>query len=434
MKKRSSWSGHLGFVLAAAASAIGLGNLWRFPANAAGHGGGVFLLVYVLLTVLFGIPLLVTEISLGRRTRRSPSRTFRKLNRRWWGVGALAMLIPAIILPYYCVVGGWVTRYFVASLFGGTDTIDFMAWSGDAASVGAHSLAFLGATMALILLGVRKGIENSNKVMMPALLVLTFAIAAYVALSPSCLQGLKYYALPDFSRLGGAGGMGKTVLAAMGQMFFSLSIAMGIMITYGSYVPKGDSIPKAAGRIAICDTLVALLAGVIIIPSAFAFGGAELAQTGGVGLMFVSLPKIFAAMPFGRVVGAAFFTLVLFAALTSAISIAETVASSICDFTLWSRRKGAIVTFAWALAAGLPSVLSMRALEASDFLADLVLMPICAFLTCIVVGWVAGPKVVLDEIGEHRRPVRAAYSFFIRYLAPLFIAIVFVSGLLKLNS
>ena len=434
--RRASWSGHLGFVLAASASAIGLGNLWRFPACAAGHGGGVFLVLYILLVICFGIPLLMTEITLGRRTRRSPSRTFRKLNKRWWFAGALAMAIPAIILPYYCVVGGWVTKYFVASFAQGTAALDFMAWSAQPWSVGAYSLAFALATIVLILLGVRQGIEKSNHVMMPALLLLTIGTAVFVVCQKDMSAGLGYYLMPDLSRFSADGAfswsaLAKTLLSAMGQMFFSLSIAMGIMITYGSYVPKDDSIPKASSRIAFCDTFVALLAGVIIIPAAYAFGGTELAEKSGVGLMFVSLPKVFAAMHFGRFVEAAFFTLVLFAALTSAISLAETVTSSLCDFTLWPRRRCALITFAWMVLAGTPSVLSMGALEGCDFLADIILMPVCAFLTCIFVGWVAKSHVVLDEIGEQRPFARTAYRVFIRYLAPVFIAVVFVAGLLN---
>ncbi|MBQ6457660.1 MAG: sodium-dependent transporter [Kiritimatiellae bacterium] len=434
---REKWSGHLAFVLAAAASAVGLGNLWRFPASAAGHGGGVYILFYIAVTALVGVPLLITEISLGRATRLSPSRSFKRISPLWWFAGALAMLVPAIILPYYCVVGGWVTKYFVASLAGGAGEIDFGAWSADAVSVGAYSLAFALAVAVLIQLGVRRGIERSNLVMMPALVLLTIGIAAYVVCSPGSAAGLKYYLVPDFARLstgtaaGTALALGKTCMAAMGQSFYSLSLAMGIMITYGSYVNKSDSIPRASVRIAFFDTFVALVAGMIIIPSAYAAGGEELACKSGAGLMFAALPKVFATMPAGVVIGAAFFTLVLFAALTSAISITETVTSSICDVTHWPRRKAAYATLAWTIVVGIPSVVSMKALEASDFLADIILMPICALLTCMFIGFVARPKLVMNEIGEKRPPVRKAYAIFIRYVAPIFIAVVFIAGILE---
>ena len=435
MWKRANWSGHLAFVLAASASAVGLGNIWRFPSQAASHGGGVFLLAYVIFSVFFGIPLLVTEIALGRKTRRSPSRTFRRLNRKWWFVGALAMIIPVIILPYYSVIGGWVVKYFISSFFSGTAAIEFDSWRNDIMNVGVCMFAFQLLTFALVFLGIKQGIEKSNKIMMPALILLTIAIAVFVVLQPASRAGIRYYMIPDFPRLSsggasGAAGLARTLLAAMGQMFFSLSIAMGIMITYGSYVRKDDSIPKASARIVFFDTFVALLAGLIIIPGAFAFGGAELAQKGGFQLMFVSLPKIFSSMAFGRIVEIAFFTLVLFAALTSSISIAETVTSSLCDFLLIKRRTGAIIVFLYMFLASIPSALSLKALGAFDFTADILLMPICAFLTCFFVGWVIKPDVVLDEIAESRPHARKLYTIFIRFIAPILIAVIFVSGLL----
>lgn len=435
--KREKWSGHIGFVLAASASAVGLGNLWRFPACAAGHGGGVFIFIYVLLTAFVGVPLLMTEIAFGRATRLSPSRSFRRISRYWWFAGALAMLIPAIIVPYYCVVGGWVTKYFVASLCAGATDVNFSVWIKDSWSVGWYTLAFGVIVFASILMGVKAGIERANRIMMPALLLLTVGIAIYVIFSPNSAEGLKYYLLPDFSRIftgsvaGNAVALGKVCMSAMGQMFFSLSIAMGIMITYGSYVRREDSISKASATIAVCDTAVALLAGIIIIPSAYAFGGAELAQKGGFGLMFESLPKVFAAMPCGSVIGAAFFLLVLFAALTSEISIFETVTSSLSDFTHWSRRVCALVVFGWTMLVAIPSVISLNALAGSDFLANIILMPICALLTCVFIGFVARPKLIMNEMRERRPAVRRAYAIFIRYVAPVFITVVFLAGILE---
>ena len=436
---RPSWSGHVGFVMAAAASAIGLGNLWRFPSCAATFGGGVFLTIYILLAFFIGVPLLMTEIALGRATRLSPSKTYHSLNPRWTFVGVLGMVIPAIIILYYNVVGGWVLKYFIVSvcaLFGGQSVgdVDFASWATSNIEPGICTLLFLVIVTVLILMGVRKGVEKSNRIMMPALLILVVFVAVYTLFQPSSRPGVAYYLVPDFSRLTVNGSFsfamtGRTILSAMGQMFFSLSLAMGIMITYGSYVRKDDSIVKASARIAFFDTFVAFFAGLIVIPAAFSAGGAELAQKGGAGLMFASLPEIFLKMPFGSIVACAFFLLVLFAALTSEISITETVTSSVQDFTGWSRRKSALIVAALAIVGGIPNVISMDCLVACDFLANNILMPICAICTCIFSGWIVKPSFVARELHERTPLGFHFYAFIIRFVAPILIAVVFLAGL-----
>lgn len=428
---RATWTGQLGFVIAAAASAVGLGNIWRFPTTAAKYGGGVFLAIYAILTATLGVALLATEIAIGRKTRLSPSKCFGPAgggSAKWSAVGWLGTLIPAVILPYYCVVGGWVLKYLV------NFHTDFNGFLADDVSEGVWTFVFGSAVIALILLGVRKGIELSNKILMPALLFLMLGIALFIILGMDSGAGLKYFLLPSVERLSADGSfsflsLGKCILAAMGQMFFSLSIAMGIMITYGSYVPKDTSIPRAAARIALCDTFVAVVAGVIVIAGAFASAQPEAIEKAGPGLLFDALPKVFTWLPLGRYVAFAFFALVFFAALTSAISIAETVTASFCDATGAGRKKGALVAYAWIILGAAPCVLDINILDRADFAANNLLMPVCAFLTCIWVGYVKKPVWILDELGLSSPIIRRAYSILIRYLAPALILLIFATQL-----
>lgn len=360
MKERSSFSGRLGFVLAAAGSAVGLGNIWRFPYLAAKYGGGIFLLVYVVLVVTFGFSLMVAEIALGRNTRLSAIGAYKKLNKKFGFLGILTALVPIIILPYYSVIGGWVTKYFVTFLsghhmeassddyFGGFigQTFEPVLW-----------LAIFGViTFVIVLCGVKRGIETANKFMMPILIVLCVAVCVYSCTLPGALEGVKFYLIPDFSRFSI-----NTVLGAMGQMFYSMSLAMGIMITYGSYMKKETSIEKSVSQIEIFDTGVALLAGLMIVPAVFVFsGGDQSAMQSGPGLMFQTLPKVFDSMgggQFGQIVGALFFLLVLFAALTSAISLMETVVSIVIDKFHVKRAVACIIVFIGMMLLALPSSL-----------------------------------------------------------------------------
>ena len=432
--KRASWSGQLGFILAAAASAVGLGNLWRFPASAATYGGGLFILLYFILFICFGVFLMATEIALGRTTRLSPSRCYGALDRRWSFVGWLATLVPALILPYYCVIGGWVVKYFGAYAFTPASVAQdgyFDAFIGSSAQTLSMTALFAAGVFGFIFAGVRKGIEMSNKVLMPLLLALTLGIAAYTMTRPDAGPGLRYCFVPDFGRLCVDGSfsfvlLAKTVLAALGQMFFSLSLAMGIMITYGSYVPKTTNVIRSSFRIGLVDSLVAVLAGAIVIPPAFAFGGEELACKGGIGLMFISLPKVFAAMPGTQVFALAFFALCLFAALTSAMSIAETVVSSICDHTGWTRNRATVVTAVYTLLAAIPSAVSLGFLDKTDFITNSVLMPIGALATCVFIGWVAGTGLVRKEITAEGQPF-PCYGFYrivMRYVAPVLLLVI----------
>lgn len=438
-QKRANWSGHLGFVLAAAASAVGLGNLWRFPASAASYGGGIFLCIYFLLFLSFGVFMMITEIAIGRATRLSAIKAFSSLNGKWAVTGWLGTLVPILILPYYCVIGGWVTEYFFRYLVSpGLPASEgfFSSFTSNTGEVFMMFAVFTIPAFAFIFAGVKRGIETSNRVLMPMLLALTVGIAAFTVTRPGATEGLKYLLVPNFSCLFVDGSfsfsmLSKIVLAAMGQMFFSLSIAMGILITYGSYMPKKSDITRSSLKIGLIDTLVAVLAGLIIIPPAYTYGGEELARTAGIKLMFVSLPQVFSAMPAGHIVAVAFFALCLFAALTSAVSMAETVVASVCDLTKLSRASATTLTVGYVAIAAVPSAMSIDFLGKTDFVTNSVLMPVCAFLTCIFVGWVAGTEFIRREATAEGVRFRAypAYRIVMRYFAPLMILLILAACL-----
>ena len=462
-KKRASWSGQLAFVLAAAASAIGLGNLWRFPYLAAQYGGGTFIVVYLCLVVTLGFTLMHSEIAIGRKTQQSQLTAYSRLHRGWGFIGLLGTVVPMLIVPYYCVIGGWVLKYFTAYCQ--------MAFTGatpmgaDAAGSGAFFNAFISANFApfgygslfvlacaaVIVMGVKNGIEKSNLVLMPALFVLAIAISIYVVCLPGTGDGLKYYLVPSMDALSVNGSfsfaqLGKTILGAMGQMFYSLSLAMGIMITYGSYMRKADSIEKCVRRIEIFDTFIAVIAGLMIIPVVYMFAvktgtPVKEAMNAGPGLMFITLPKVFATLgAAGPWVGLAFFALVIFAALTSAISLYEACVASVCDLLHLTRKAatfftGTLILFlatfsalgygAWADV----TVCGQQFLDFFDFITNSVLMPIVAAATCIFIGWVLKPKAVEDEVEAEGNPFKSKvlYRFMVKYFAPLFVTAILVS-------
>ncbi len=331
MEKRGNFTGKLGFVLAAAGSAVGLGNIWRFPYLAASYGGGIFLLVYLVLVLTFGFALMIGEITLGRKTGLSAIGAFKALNKKYAFIGYLAALVPMIILPYYSVIGGWVMKYLVTFLTGNVgaaaDDSFFGGFISDAGEPVFWFLLYAAITALVVLFGVEKGIEKVSKLMMPVLVVLSLFIAIYSACQPGAWEGVIYYIKPDFTKFSAT-----TVLAAMGQLFYSMSLAMGIMITYGSYMKKDVNLESSVKQIEIFDTGIAFVAGLMIIPAVFAFsGGTPEALGKGPSLMFVTLPKVFENMLGGTVIGILFFVLVLFAALTSSISLMETIVSIFCD-------------------------------------------------------------------------------------------------------
>ncbi len=446
-QKRSSFTGKLGFVLAAAGSAVGLGNIWRFPYLAAKYGGGIFLLVYIVLALTFGFTLMCAEIALGRRTGKSAIAAFGYLNRKWSFVGWIAALVPVLILPYYSVIGGWITKYIAVYVIGNGSEAATEGFFGNFIALPGEPivwfLIFIGLTSVVVLFGVEKGIEKVSKVMMPVLVILSIGIAAFVVTRPGAFEGVKYYLMPDFSKFSAT-----TVLAAMGQLFYSMSLAMGIMITYGSYMKKDINLENSVKQIEVFDTGIAFLAGLMIVPAVFVFsGGDEAALNKGASLMFVTLPKVFDSMPGGDIVGAAFFIMVFFAALTSSISLMETIVSIVRDKTGLGRKSTCAIVLVITILLGLPSALgygvldfivlningeSLFFLEMFDFVSNSVIMPVVALLTCVFVGYVIKPKTMANEIEAQGAAFKRKklFTVMIKYIAPVCIVLILISSVL----
>ncbi|MBR6230202.1 MAG: sodium-dependent transporter [Eubacterium sp.] len=468
-QKRTSFSGGFGFVLAAAGSAVGLGNIWRFPYLAAKDGGGIFLLVYLILALTFGFTLLTAEVAIGRKTQQGPLTAYNKLKsgKMQKLLGILACVVPFIILPYYCDIGGWVLKYFVAFVTGhGTEAAEDGYFGGFITSEVepiVYMVIFLVIIAAIIFIGVNKGIELSSRILMPILLVMIIGVAIFSlfishtdesGVTTTGLDGLKALFIPDFEGMTFQKFI-QVVVDAMGQLFFSLSIAMGIMIAYGSYVNKEANLVKSINEIEIFDTAVAFLAGTMIIPAVYVFQGAEGMKASGPSLMFVSLPKVFAEMgTIGNVVGAVFFAMVLFAAITSAMSILEAVVSSLIDRFQLSRKVATIQESIMACILAvivclgynilyveirLPNMSEEQngqILDIMDYISNSVLMPIVAILTCVLIGWIVKPKTIIDECQTNGEKLgrRGLFSIMIRYVAPVFLFLLFLqsSGIFRL--
>jgi len=445
--ERSSFSSRLGFVLSAAGSAVGLGNIWRFPYLAAKYGGGIFLLVYLLLVLSFGYTMIVAESALGRRTKKSPVGAFTHYGKDWmfrFG-GWINAVIPILIVPYYSVIGGWVSKYLYAYCRGEVTALAGDDYFSSFISSGGKTefwfLLFSATTMFIIYMGVQNGIERVSTIMMPILIVLAVAIAVYAVTRPGALQGVSYFLVPNFRNFSWM-----TVVAAMGQMFYSLSIAMGILMTFGSYMKDEVSIEEATRHVELFDTAIAILAGLMIIPAVFAFsGGNPDVLKAGPSLMFITMPKIFASMGFGQPAGIMFFLLVLFAALTSAIALAESAVSTFEDELHWSRKRSSLVVFALMLVLGSLSalgygplamvrIIGMQLLDFFDFLTNSVMMPIAAMTTCLLIVRVVGVNTVAAEVTKDGAPFkrRLIFNFMIKYLCPFFVAIILFSSIASL--
>ena len=442
-EKRSSFSGKLGFVLASAGSAVGLGNIWRFPYLAAKYGGGIFLLVYLILALTFGFALMCAEIAIGRKTGTSALGAYKKLDKRFGFLGIVASLVPTIILPYYSVIGGWIAKYLFTFVSGNMTSATSDGFFGNFISSPVEPvgwfLLYLGLTAVVVLGGVEKGIEKVSKVMMPILVAMVIFIAVYSMFMPGALEGVKYYLTPDFSKFSIT-----TVLAAMGQLFYSMSLAMGIMITYGSYMKKDLSLEGSVKQIELFDTGIAFFAGLMIIPAVFAFsGGDESALGKGPSLMFVTLPKVFETMPGGSVIGAIFFLMVLFAALTSSISLMETIVSIVMDKFGLGRKKACLTVILLSIILGLLStlgysiwsevkIIGFQFLDFFDFISNSVIMPIVALLTCILIGYIIKPQALIEEIeqgGKFKR--KTLFTIVIKYIAPICIVAILIFSVLE---
>ncbi len=446
--ERSAWSGKLAFILAGAASAVGLGNLWRFPTLAAKYGGGTFIFTYFILAFTFGISLLLLETALGRKTKQSVIGAYSTFSKRWKFVGVLAAAVPFIITPYYCIIGGWVTKYLASYIMESPAAVAsegfFTGFITDPVFTYVFMLIFMLICIGVCALGVKNGIEKANMVMMPLLLVMALGVAIFVLSQPGAVEGAAYYLIPDFSKFSP-----ELVINALGQMFYSLSLAMGIMVTYGSYLDKKEDLTQSVASIAGFDLIVSFLAGLMIVPAAFlALGlGDGGTMAAGPSLMFVTLPGVFEGMGgAAQIIGIVFFVLVLFAAATSAISLIEACTSIVQDGTHWSRGKSLAVTSIVIVLAGFfinagynvliwmePLGPGTQLLDFFDFLSNSVMMPIVALLTCIFVGWIIKPKEIIDEVRVSSKfKLAGAWTVMIKYIAPILVIAILVTNVLPM--
>lgn len=459
--KKAGFSSKIGFILATAGSAVGLGNLWRFPYLAAHYGGGTFLLVYVLLTVTFGFTLLVTEIAIGKHTGKSALSCYRHLDHRFGFLGILNTLVPLLVFPYYCVIGGWVLKYLSVYLFTSEHAIAednfFHGYISQTMEPILWMVLFVLLTCFIVSLGVKKGIEKTSKVFMPLLVILIVFIVCYVLTIPGAMEGVKYYLTPDFSKISM-----ELIIAAVGQLFYSMSLAMGIMITYGSYMPDDENIESSVRKIELFDCGIAILSGLLIIPAVFAFWGADEATlSSGPSLMFITLPKIFESLRLGKWIGLLFFILALLAAITSAISMLEALIYIFTKRFHIKRRKACLYLGIYTVIMALPStlgygvwshieIMGRNLLEAFDYISNSILMPLLAIGTCILIGYVVKPKLIEETVthiapdydgamaespkAEDIMPVhtfrsKRLYNIMIKYVAPVLLALIVLTAI-----
>ena len=443
-KKRSSFSGKIGFVLSAAGASVGLGNIWRFPYLAAKYGGGIFLIVYIFLAMTFGYTMIIAETALGRMTKKSPVGAYDSFGKsKWLSLGGwINAIIPILIVPYYSVIGGWVIKYLAEYLGGQTQLVAQDGYFGEFISNGLSPeicfIVFSVVVIAIIYAGVQNGIERVSKFMMPILVVLSVIIAVYSVTRPGAFEGVKYFLVPNVKNFSWM-----TVVTAMGQMFYSLSIAMGILVTFGSYMRKETEIEAATEQVEIFDTAIAIMAGLMIIPAVFAFSGGDAATLqAGPSLMFITIPKVFASMGFGTLTGVMFFVLVLFAALTSSIALTESAVSTFEDEFKWSRKKSTTIISLIIVSLGSLSalgygplaevtIIGMQFLDFFDFLTNTVMMPIAAIATCLLVSRVIGVEKIEAEVTADGAPFKRKkiFAFMIRFLCPVFAAFILISSI-----
>ena len=456
-KKESGFTGQIGFVMAAAGSAVGVGNLWRFPYLAAKDGGGLFIVIYLILALTFGFTLLTSDIAVGRRTGKNSINAYAAMNPKWKFLGIITFLVPAIIMTYYAVIGGWISRYVVVYLIGdgsaaASDSY-FTGFITDPRQAVMFAVIFMLITAFVVFNGVEKGIEKCSSILMPVMLVMIVAIAIFALTLKSTdaegvtrtgLQGLAVYLTPNLEGIT-FGRLMQILLDAMSQIFFSLSVSMGIMITYGSYIKKDVNINTSVHQIEYFDSGVALLAGMMIIPSIFVFEGIE-GMKAGPSLMFVSLPKVFDSMHvLGRVVGLAFFLMAAFAALTSCVSVLETITANCMEIFHLERKKATIILTVFYTAASvvvalgyslfyielpLPNGSVAQILDLMDYISNSFMMPFISFLSSILIGWVIGPDWIVEEVeyGGKKFGLKGLYRFMIRYIVPVMMFILFLES------
>lgn len=443
-KNREQWGSRLGFIFAAAGSAIGLGNIWRFPTVVGQSGGGAFIIVYLLIIFIIGIPLMIGELAIGRRGKRNIVGAFKEIKpgSPWWIIGALGVIAGFVILSYYSVIAGWSVSYifkFLTGQFAGLGAGDSSDVFGQLVSSPVEPLiwhgVFMAMTIGIVIFGIDKGIERASKIMMPVLFFLLIALAIRSLTLDGAMEGLRWYLTPDFSAINIS-----IVLGALGQVFFSLSLGMGAIMTYGSYLADDNDIPNSAILISVADLSIAILAGLIIIPAVFAFG---FAPEAGPPLIFITLPAVFGSMPAGNFVGALFFLLLTIAALTSAISLLEVPVSYVIDELKWNRKKAAVIVGLTIFVIGIPSSLSMGIwgeilffgmpfLDFMDFFSSYLLLPIGGFLTAIFVGWIWGSKGAFGELKKEgvNFGLRGPWFAVVKYILPIVLLYILITGLI----
>ena len=452
-KERAQWGSRIGFMLAAVGSAVGLGNIWKFPGRAFEGGGAAYIIIYIVIVAIMGVPLILTELSLGRTGKANVLDSFKKFDSRFSWVGWLGIIVPFIIVAYYAHVGGWVLKYIFGYIFE-SDAIfadptgyfygmlgfnlageSWMPW-GTLAFV---ALFFLICGF-ITLKGISKGIEKFNKIGMPALFVLLIVLLINSITLPGSGEGFNYLIHADWSKVTGA-----TVLSALGQAFYSLSIGMGIMVTYGSFLKKEENIPNSSLLICSTDTLVALIAGFMVIPACFATIGPDKIGKGG-GFAFMSLAGLFSKIPFGAAAGALFYLLLLFAAITSCISLFEVIVAFLPEHWGFNRKKSSIITFVILFLIGSLYTCSQGAFpikgiwfdlangltfptfgDFMEWLPDRLLMPLCALGISIYVGWVRTPQAIVDEVKQSSKfSWHRIYQFLIKYVSPIGIMAIMI--------
>ncbi|HRK52980.1 MAG TPA: sodium-dependent transporter [Cyclobacteriaceae bacterium] len=448
MANRGQFGSKFGFIMAAAGSAVGLGNIWRFPYLTGENGGGAFVFIYLCCVLAIGIPLLFNEIALGRLTGKNPIGAFKDTgSNNFWVIGAiLSLCVSFFVTSYYGVIAGWTIGYIYTTLMG--VELSFAEFTANPLIVLPLFVGFIGLNLLIVTKDIAKGIEKASKILMPVLFVLVLVVIIKGLTLEGASAGLRYFLVPDFSKINAG-----TFLKALSQCFFSMSIGWGIMITYGSYLSKNESIVKSALWIGVLDTTVALMGGLMIFPAVFAFG---MEPNQGPTLVFQILPQIFSEMPGGNIVGAFFFLLLCIAALTSTISMIEVPGSWLIDEKKWSRKKAAWAVAIAAIVFGVPSALSKGAndtltnmsiqfsgmtitsfMDIMDFIWGSFFIIIVSLFVCLYVGWIIGPAKIIAELSEGTPSFNTAryagvtaaqvWSFFLRFICPLVIIIVILN-------
>ncbi|MES1925767.1 sodium-dependent transporter [Salinisphaera sp. T31B1] len=440
---REHWGSRLGFIMAAAGSAVGLGNIWKFPYMTGENGGGAFLIIYLGCIAVFGLSLVLAELLIGRSAQRNPVAAFRHVAGRGWpAVGAMGIVTAFVILSFYVVVAGWTIAYMLFSVNGSLSNPDADALNAvfDHLTAGtwepiAYAALFTALTAGVVIGGVGQGIERASKILMPLLFLILIALVVRALTLPGAAAGLEFFLIPDFSKVTGA-----TFTAAIGQAFFSLSLGMGAMLTYGSYMPRERNLPTDALAVVSLDTLIAVLAGLMVIPAMFAAGMTP--GEGGAGTTFKVLPAVFDAMPGGMWFALGFFLLLAVAALTSSVSLLETVVCYFVDEHAVSRRKATAYSAVAVFALSLPAALSfglmadtklfgMTFFALMDYLSSSITLPLGGLLTALCVGWVMGPRAIdaLSNQGRIHAPWAPVWLFILRFVAPLGIGWILLQGL-----